>query len=168
MKKIILIALIAISTVISANAQDKRADRIEKMLEYKVNFVKEKLGLTKQEESDFLPIYQEFLKMEMDAKIEFRSEKGSLRGEKQLLSEKSEEEIEKELNAHIAQKEKGIAIDKEYLAKFKSVLPIKKVAQLYEAEREFRKELLDKLRDKNEGGKGMRENERPMHPSHTN
>lgn len=168
MKKKILIALIAISTVISANAQDKKADRTEKMLEYKVNFVKEKLALTEKEESDFLPIYQEFLKMEMEAKREFRSEKGSMRGEKQLLSEKSEEEIEKELDAHIAQKEKGIAIDKEYLAKFKSVLPIKKVAQLYEAEREFRKELLDKLRDKKEGGKEMREGERPMRPSHTN
>lgn len=168
MKKKILIALIAISTVISANAQDKKADRTEKMLEYKVNFVKEKLALTEKEESDFLPIYQEFLEKEMKAKREFRLEKGSMRGEKQLLSEKSEEEIEKELDAHIAQKEKGIAIDKEYLAKFKSVLPIKKVAQLYEAEREFRKELLDKLRDKKEGGKEMREGERPMRPSHTN
>lgn len=36
MKKIILIALIAISTVISANAQDKRADRIEKCLNTKL------------------------------------------------------------------------------------------------------------------------------------
>ena len=165
MKKKILIAFIAVTSVFGAQAQEKRADRSEKMLEYKIKFIEEKLALTEKEKTDFIPIYKEYLQKEQECKKEFRSEKGTTKGEKQLLSEKSDAEIEKELDAHIARKEKGLAVDKEYLAKFKKVLPIKKVAQLYEAERAFKKELLDKLRDKKGEGKGKREGERSMSPS---
>jgi hypothetical protein len=165
MKKKIIIALIAVTSVIGVQAQEKKQERSAKMLEYKVSFVEEKLALTDKEKADFIPLYKEYLKKEQECKKEFRSEKGASKGEKQLLSEKSDEEIEKELDAHIAKKEKGLAVDKEYLAKFKKVLPIKKVAQLYEAERAFKKELLDKLRDKKGEGKGKREGERSMKPS---
>ena len=110
MKKKILIAFIAVTSVFGAQAQEKKADRSEKMLEYKIKFIEEKLALTEKEKTDFIPIY-----------------------------------------------------------KFKKVLPIKKVAQLYEAERAFKKELLDKLKDKKgeeKGeGKGKREGERSMSPS---
>ncbi|MBR9833437.1 hypothetical protein [Acidiluteibacter ferrifornacis] len=167
MKKKILIAFIAVTSVFGAQAQEKKADRSEKMLEYKIKFIEEKLALTEKEKADFIPVYKEYLQKEQECKKEFRSEKGAAKGEKQLLSEKSDAEIEKELDAHIARKEKGLAVDKEYLAKFKKVLPIKKVAQLYEAERAFKKELLDKLRDKKSEGKGKREGERSMSPSST-
>jgi len=167
MKKKILIAFIAVTSVFGAQAQEKKQDRSEKMLEYKISFIEEKLALTDKEKADFIPIYKEYLQKEQECRKEFRSEKGVAKGEKQLLSEKSDAEIEKELDAHIARKEKGLAVDKEYLAKFKKALPMKKVAQLYEAERAFKKELLDKLRDKKGEGKGAKGKERSMSPKST-
>lgn len=168
MKKRIIIAVLAIATTFGVQAQGNKADRSEKMLSYKVSFVEEKLALTDKEKADFIPIYKEFLAKEQECRKDFRSDKGEKIDKKEALSTKSDAEIEKELDAHIERKEKGLAIDKEYLAKFKTVLPIKKVAQLYEAEREFKKELLDKLREGKGQGKGMREGERPMKPTPTN
>lgn len=168
MKKRLIIAVLTIVTTFGVQAQGNKTERSEKMLNYKVSFVEEKLALTDKEKADFIPIYKEFLVKEQECRKEFRAEKGERMQKREPLSTKTDAEIEKELDAHIAQKEKGLAVDKEYLAKFKTVLPIKKVAQLYEAEREFKKELLDKLRENKGEEKGMREGERPIRQNPTN
>jgi hypothetical protein len=166
MNKRIIIALLIMGASLGVNAQKNKQDRTEKMQAYKISFIEEKLALTDQEKADFIPLYKEFLAKEQECRKDFRADHRGQMDKKEPLSSKSDAEITKELDAHIARKEKGLAIDKEYLAKFKAVLPIRKVAQLYEAERAFKKELLDKLRD---GKSGQHRGEkRPMEDEPTN
>jgi len=43
-------------------------------------------------------------------------------------------------------------LDKKYHAKFKEVLPVKKVAKLYRAEEKWKRVLLNKIKNKKGGG----------------
>lgn len=59
----------------------------------------------------------------------------------------SDAEIEKMLNDRIQLKQDELDLEKEYLAKFKTVLPMKKVGELYKAEESFKRELLRKIKN---------------------
>ena len=59
----------------------------------------------------------------------------------------SDKEIEQTVDSEIIFRQKELDLQKEYHSKFKAVLPIKKVARLYQAEEQFKKVLLDKLKE---------------------
>ena len=67
---------------------------------------------------------------------------------KENIDELSDKEVEKLVDEEISERQKELDLQKEYHAKFKAVLPIKKVAKLYRAEDKFKRVLLNKLKDK--------------------
>ncbi|QQR95672.1 MAG: hypothetical protein IPJ93_02755 [Bacteroidota bacterium] len=60
----------------------------------------------------------------------------------------SDKEVEKVVDDEIVFRQSELDIIKKYHAQFKQVLPIKKVARLYQAEEDFKKELLRQLKDR--------------------
>ena len=118
----------------------QRADRIERM---RVAFITNYVGLTAEESQRFWPIYNEYLRETNAA-----SRDGMLlKAEARLkANQMSDAEIEELLNQILELERKDVEIQERYLAKFKAVLPIRKVALLYPAEREFRRYLLVNLR----------------------
>lgn len=74
----------------------------------------------------------------------------TLRKERKLSRENAKEtfedrvnaEIEKLINDEMASRQKELDIHKKYVAQFKTVLSIKKVAQFYKAEEGFKRKLL--------------------------
>jgi len=60
----------------------------------------------------------------------------------------SDKEVEQLVDNEITFRQKEIDLQKEYHIKFKGILPIKKVAKLYEAEEQFKRYLLNELKDK--------------------
>ena len=130
-------------------ARQERKEDIEAM---KVAFITKKLDLTPEEAQQFWPVYNQY----NDKLNELRKKRREDHKQtKQNFDTMSDKEVEQVVDNEMAMRQKELDIQKEYHAKFKAVLPIKKVARLYTTEEQFKRVLLDKLKDKD------REKEKP-------
>ena len=130
---------------IASNLVAQQESKHEKLEAMKIAFITEKLSLTTKEAQSFWPIYNEF-----SQKIEkLRKTKRSDLGELKInIENSSDKEIEALLSDVFDAKSKEIELQKEYYSKYIKVLPIKKVALLYQSEHQFKKELLKRIKDK--------------------
>lgn len=147
-KQIIILLSVAVFCTVNLFGQNKpnrphRPDP-EKFKEMKIAYITEKLSLTEAEAQTFWPVYNEF----QSKKENIYKELKSLRKESKKEDGISDQEIEQLLNQRIIAKQKDLDIEKEYLEKFKKVLPIKKVGQFYKAEEGFKRDLLRKMKEK--------------------
>ena len=130
---------------IASNLVAQQESKHEKLEAMKIAFITEKLSLTTKEAQNFWPIYNEY-----SQKIEkLRKTKRSDLGELKInIENSSDKEIEALLSDVFDAKTKEIELQKEYYSKYTKVLPIKKVALLYQSEHQFKKELLKRIKDK--------------------
>lgn len=110
------------------------SERIEAQ---KIAFFTNRLELTPEEAQVFWPVYNEY----SDAKNELRKESVRHQEMDDLNDAQANELIKKYLDT----KQRSIALDNEYIDKFKKVLPSKKVLQLIVLERKFKEEVLKDL-----------------------
>jgi hypothetical protein len=101
------------------------------------------LSLTPEESQKFWPVFNEF-----------KDKLKALKKESRKLMKKgvdamTDEELQNFLEADLALDEKEIALRREYLVKFKQVISIRKIVALRNAEREFMKKMLDRMKDRN-------------------
>jgi hypothetical protein len=152
MKKIAFILLL---TAFTLSVFGQKEDKFEKIRELKLEFLKKKLALTEDEEKKFIPLYEKFTD-ELEAL--HKSAKSDFALEDIDLTFMTDAECEKLITDIIDFKQKEVDLIKKYTAEFKKVLPVKKVAMIFKAEVEFRKQLFkklkDKRKDKNKGDKG--------------
>jgi Spy/CpxP family protein refolding chaperone len=141
MKNIAFLFLLFIASNLVAQQESKH----EKLEAMKIAFITEKLSLTTKEAQNFWPVYNEY-----SQKIEkLRKTKRSDLGELKInIENSSDKEIEALLSDVFDAKSKEIELQKEYYSKYTKVLPIKKVALLYQSEHQFKKELLKRIKDK--------------------
>lgn len=150
------LALLASNFVFGQPEKGEKPNK-EKIKAMQIGYITEKLSLTSEEAQQFWPIYNEF-----DDKMEgIRKDMRTLNKEGVSIDEMSDAEVEKMVNSHTELRQKELDIQKEYHAKFKAVLPIKKVAKLYKADQDFKRDLLQKIKD-HKGGKP--EGKRPPPP----
>lgn len=116
----------------------------EKIKAEKVAFITEKLDLTVKEAQAFWPVYNEF-NSKMD--LLFKEEHKIAKELKKNIATLSDKDIETKLDRLVEINEEKAKLEKTYHESYKSVLPVKKVALLYQADREFRKYLLQKYKD---------------------
>lgn len=146
MKKITL-ALLILGMGLGSIAQEKGNEKKEKrenIKAQKIAFISTKLELTTAEAEKFWPVYNE---SEAEFKALKKEHKAAM-GDKKKISEMSDAEVEKLLDKGLVIQQKELDIRKKYLVKFKTVLPIKKVAKLTRIEHEFRKNLKGNNREK--------------------
>ena len=137
-----LIFTIALLTSFSVISQESKADKVEAM---KVGFITNKLELTAKEAQTFWPLYNEYnSKLEKLRKTK-KSDFDDLKNKSENLTDK---ELETFINEVFASKQKELDLQKEYYEKYAKVLPVKKVAMLYQAENQFKRELLRKIKEK--------------------
>ncbi|MCC6701171.1 MAG: sensor of ECF-type sigma factor [Fluviicola sp.] len=146
-----LIAFLVVITPLFGSAQPEgkkkpptekeREDKIDKL---KIAFISQELTLTTEEAEKFWPIYNE-----LEAKIkELRKANRKIEKEVEDNYDKlSEEDAEKKFDEVLANEEKEIALRKEYNEKFSKVIGHKRTLKLLSLEREFKRELLDALRE---------------------
>lgn len=137
-------------TVTTANAQQERHrygqqgnPKYEKIEAQRVAFITQELNLTPEEAKVFWPVYNEYDAKRHELKKTFKNTENLHKPEIEKLTEKEASLI---LDNQIIEAQKLLDLRKEYHAKFKSVLPAVKVLQLYDAEREFQKMLIERLR----------------------
>lgn len=145
MKIYIWIATLFIA-LLSLSVQAQKSDRNDdKFRTHKVAFITTRLELTVEESEKFWPIFNE-----METKMhQLRKErKQNFHHDWESLSDA---ELIKKMQNHFDLEQKELDLKIEYHEKFLAVLGPKKLAKLYKAEHEFRRELLHQLRSEKEG-----------------
>ena len=136
--KNILVILLVFSINFLVKAQDGnrnpelRARMLEKLESQRIAFITNKLELTPDESAKFWPLYNEFSKKRQELKRE------------KINSNDSDESIEENFD----KEEKALQLKKSYYERFKSAIPVSKIAKLEDAEREFKQEVLRTLKER--------------------
>lgn len=131
MRKIVLLIAICVM-FINANAQND--NKIETL---KKEYLTKNLELTPQEAEKFFPLYREY---EMKKKNLRKSLRNDLKGAEHDASQASMDKI-------MSQEQEILDVQKEYVQKFRQFLPEHKIVKLLSVEKEFKKMLLEKLKD---------------------
>jgi hypothetical protein len=126
------------------NTQGKQhGDQHKNVEAQRIAFITKELNLTPDEAKVFWPVYNEYDAKRHDLKKSFK-ESGDFH--EKNIDKLTEKEANQILDNQIIEAQKFLDLRKEYHAKFKAVLPAVKVLKLYDAEREFQKILIDKIR----------------------
>ena len=113
----------------------------------KIAFLTRRLNLTPEEAKKFWPVYNQFSE-ELKSVRETRNKAG--RDVKDNFQQMTDKEIEKVVDSEISYRQQELDILKKYNAQFKQTLPMRKVALLYRAEDDFKKELLERIKERRE------------------
>ena len=125
---------------------EEKREEIEAM---KAAFLTRKLDLTPDEAKTFWPVYNQYQDELDKLREDHRKTRRLAREEMDSMGDK---EIEKLVDGEILFRQSELDIMKKYNGQFKGVLPMKKVAKLYRAEEDFKRELLQRIQGKGEGG----------------
>ena len=154
----LLLALL-LATTLQAQPQGKgkddgdgQSDRKEQIESMKIAFLTKKLELTPDEAKNFWPVYNQYTAEMEKVRDARRKQHQEMRQNKENLSDK---EYEKSIDTEILYRQQELDIMKKYTAQYKQVLPMKKVAALYRAEEDFKRELLEKMRERSQGQGGQ-------------
>ena len=141
MKKYILFLVVFLSITNFASAQRGGGGK-NKMESYRIAYITDKLSLTPEEAQRFWPIYNQF----RDQLKEIRKD---AKGQK-AIEDMTDNEAENAISGNFEREEKVAALKKEYVKKLKGVIPPKKIAQLQQVEQDFKKEVLQRMKERRE------------------
>jgi len=133
----IFIVWIISSTVVSqTQSRQNQTDRIEN---YKIAFMTKRMDLSIAESRSFWPLYNEHEKKIKDLEKNLTIMRGLTPKELSLMSDK---EVEDAMTRFIDYGQQKQELQRKFYEDLKKILPIKKVALFYMAERDFKKELV--------------------------
>jgi hypothetical protein len=148
MKNYLLVFLICFSTALFAQQPPPgdgpprpARERVEAM---KVGFLTQRLNLTPEEAKVFWPVYNKY---QDELEVLRKSRRENLVNAKMNFDEMPEKDVEKAVDSELGFRQQELDLLKKYHGQFKQVLPIKKVAKLYRAEEDFKRELLDRIKE---------------------
>jgi hypothetical protein len=135
---IILLAVLPVSRIAAQNPN------LEKLNAYKIAFFTRRLNLTSQEAEKFWPVYNEFQNKRSQIQIERQAINRNINQNEMNMSEK---EMIDAGDKFIALQVQEAALEQEYHKKFREILSPVKVLRLYQAENQYRMQLLNELKD---------------------
>lgn len=156
-KQLPLTMLLFMLTAYSLPAQppppdpDKMDERREEIEAMKIGFLTRKLDLSSEEAKTFWPVYNKF---QDELEVIRKQRRNDMRDLRDNLKELNDKDAEKLIDNEMASRQKELDVMKSYHAQFKKILPVKKVLLLYRSEEDFKRELLDRLRDRKGGPPG--------------
>lgn len=137
--------LIVVVIVLLLQSNSKAQERREKLEAMKVAFITEQLNLTVIEAQAFWPVYNEYQQKKKDL---HKDREQGRKDFKENFSTLTEVEAEKMVDEDIVFRQKELDLLKTLHLKLKQILPAKKIALLYKAELDFKKQMLEKLTNK--------------------
>ncbi len=117
----------------------------------KVGFITRRLNLTADEAKVFWPVYDAYAAEMKEVKEGMRLEKRNAKKNFDLMTDK---EVDEAMESMLAYKRRELDVTLKYHEEFKRVLPVRKVGQLYRAEQEFTRLLLERLQERREENGG--------------
>ena len=140
MKKLIAAFIVLLPFLL--HAQPPRGEKLEAL---KIGFITDRLDLTPEEAKNFWPVYNRF---QDELEKVRRQRRESLRNPEVDFEDMSDSEIEKMVDTEILLRQNELDIFKKYHPQFKQVLPIRKVARLYKTEEDFKRRLLEIIKER--------------------
>jgi len=138
---VLLIALLALLiTVATAQGQD-RGERIEA---WKVSFITEQLSLTPAEAQVFWPVFNQFDDERKALRKQYKTRAGAGQSSMKDLTDSQASTL---INNEFEFLTKDLNLTKKYIADFREILPVRKVAALMTVENKFKKLLLSKIKE---------------------
>lgn len=150
MKKFFVLTLCLFASVLLfAQPQGKpdneqRKKDWERLQAEKIAFITQELDLTPEEAQMFWPVYNQCWKEVLASHKATREAFAAIRGKQ--ADNLSDKEMEKKLDAYIQASLHSNQVLVDWYPKFKEVLPIRKVAKLYQAEEAFQQRMINNLR----------------------
>lgn len=142
MKHIFASILMSCVFCASLSAQPDPEKQNDRIAAYRVAVFTEVLNLTSEEAQGFWPVFNEFQgKREQLQK--------QLKPSKQLES-MNDAEVEEYLKKYFELKQQEVDLEKDLTQRLRKVLPVRKIAKIPVAEREFRERLVAKLKEMKE------------------
>lgn len=138
MKKLVLGILLVILFTASSFAQKRQGGK--RMEAQKVAFITNYIDLSPEEAETFWPTYKQFQKDKVQINKKYKLQK--------RLADMNEEELEEQILLDFQKDQEQLDLKKEYFKKMKEVLPIRKIAMLRVAEREFRNTVLETIKER--------------------
>lgn len=139
MKKLLLFAFIFNAGIGVAMAQIDPDKRDVRLGQYRAEVFTRVLKLTPEEAQGFWPLYNEFL----DKREQLQQAYKPLKQEDQM----SDSEVEEHIKRYFERKQRDLDLEKDLNQKLRKVLPLRKIAKIPLAEREFREALIKKLQE---------------------
>lgn len=124
---------------------DKMDERREEIETMKIGFITKKLDLSSEEAKTFWPVYNKF---QDELETIRKQRRNDMRDLRENIKDLNDKDAEKLIDNEIVSRQKELDVMKNYHAQFKKILPVKKVLMLYRSEEEFKRELLERLRDR--------------------
>jgi hypothetical protein len=130
-------------------SEEQRKKDFERIKAEKIAFITSELDLSPEEAQVFWPVYNqcwkellESHKTMTDAFYAFHGKRGD---------ELSDKALEAKLDEYIAASKAHNQVMSDWYPKFRSVLPVRKVAKLYQAEEAFQRRMIDNLKRQHPG-----------------
>jgi len=143
--KALTITLITVFVMSSFTARGQNPNQ-ERLNAYKIAFFTKRLNLSSQEAVTFWPVYNEFQNLKNQLQIEKQTLMRTFNlGESTMSNEQITALGNKYLEILVKESEVAVAFHK----KLQEVLPPRKVIKLYQAENQYRLQLLNELQDRN-------------------
>ncbi len=131
--------LLGLSTL-SYGQPPNRGQNRDKIDALRIAHITEQLQFTPEEAQQFWPIFNKFKEEEKTMRRSYRIPKST--------DEMTPEEAENFLNGQLEKIEKQLDFRRRYFAALKQVLPSQKIVKLLEAEKSFKKKILDLRRER--------------------
>jgi hypothetical protein len=140
--------LLPFTVAFSASSQEDNKDKEDKIEALKVGFITKELSLSSSEAEKFWPIYNELDTKMKDLRQSNRKINQELRESEDKISN---EDAKKKLNTLFENDQKELDLKKEYSEKFIKIIGEKRTLKLLSLEHEFRRVLLERLKDRRDG-----------------
>lgn len=151
-----LLATLLLTSAMSAYGQrgggEPPVDRKEAKA-LKIGIFTEVLTLTEEEAKKFWPVFNEYEEKQQALREEMRTIHHEM---SENFDDMSDEELVAKIDKMLELRQKEVSLEKEYMERYKGVLPIRKVALMHKAEMMYKRALLSKMREKHGGDTGKR------------
>jgi hypothetical protein len=134
--------------VLSIATQAQPGRRMERIHAIKVAYLTDKLQLTSEQSARFWPVYNRFEDDRRELMFKYRKEK--------CLTDVSDHDAMRSIDEDIAAQEKMLDLRKKYKDEFLKVISPQQLATLIESEKEFKRLLLQQMKDRRAGGMNNR------------
>ena len=146
-KRSLILGMLLLISIISYSQKSERNEKMdEKLKAQKIAYITSELELSPEESQVFWPIYNEHETEIKKLRVGMKWVKPS--------SEMTEEAAAELVNQSLEFEEKALQLKKGYLNKMAEVLPMTKIAKLQMLEREFKRKMLGKIRDRYKDKRG--------------
>ncbi|MEI6411231.1 MAG: hypothetical protein WCR52_17720 [Bacteroidota bacterium] len=139
MKYLTLLCLFVGAFGPALKAQPNLEERGEKIKAYRVAIFTEVLNLTSDEAQGFWPIYNDYIDKRDDLHKELKATK--------QIDGMSDSEVEDYVKKYFELRGRELDLEKDLTQKLRKVLPVRKIAKIPVAEREFREALVKRLQE---------------------